>query len=85
MRLLAFSVRDSKAEAFMRPFFAPTKGLAVRGFRDAVNTKGEPMNAHPDDYTLFQIGEFDETSGELVKLASPVSLGLASTFKEVVE
>lgn len=85
MKLLVFSVRDSKAEAFTRPFFAQTRGMAVRGFRDAVNgDQNEPIAKHPEDFTLFHIGEFDELTGELVKLQSPFSLGLASTFKESV-
>lgn len=83
MRLLAFSIRDAKAEAFMRPFFASTRGLAIRAFVDLVNSgNGEPVAKHPDDFALFCIGEFDELTGELVKLEQPVSLGIASTFKE---
>lgn len=81
MKLLAFSIRDSKAEAFMRPFFAPTRGLAVRSFRDMCNEDG-PVSKHPDDYQLFEIGSFDELTGELEKLIQPFGLGMASNYKE---
>lgn len=84
MRLKVFSVRDSKAEAFMRPFFAPTRGMAMRSFSDAINgSDGDPLSKHPEDYCLFELGEFDEVSGELVKLDQPLSLGLAATLKVV--
>lgn len=84
MRLLAFSIRDAKAEAFMRPFFSPTAGLAIRSFRDLVNDPASEVGRHPEDYTLFRIGSFDELSGELVKEEPVFSLGLAATFKESV-
>jgi len=85
MKLLVFSVYDAKAEAFMRPFFAPTRGLAIRSFRDGVNAGGEePLAKHPEDYTLYEVGSFDEGSGELVSLEPRFSLGLASTFKEQI-
>lgn len=82
MKLLAFSIYDSKAEAFMRPYFAETKGLAVRSFRDAVNESGHGMNKYPEDYTLFHIGAFDPMTGSLEPIGTPVSMGLAITFLE---
>lgn len=83
MLLLVFSVYDSKAEAYLRPFFAETKGLAVRGFRDAVNDPSSPMFKYPEDFTLFWIGVFSVASGKL-EPRNPDSLGVALTFKEVV-
>lgn len=86
MKLLAFSIRDAKAEAFMRPFFAPTRGLAVRTFSDLVNSgNGESVAKHPEDFCLFQVGEFDELTGELVNLDQPVSLGVATIFREAAQ
>ncbi len=80
MKLLAFAIHDSKAEAFLRPFFDMTKGSAVRSFADTVNEDGHPMNKHAEDYTLFHVGEFDQDMGKFVP-AEPVSLGNAMVFK----
>lgn len=55
-----FSVYDSAANAFMSPFFIPAKGLAIRSFQEAVNKPGTPLNTHPADFTLFELGTFDE-------------------------
>ncbi len=78
--LSAFTVRDSAAEAFMRPFFAQSKGAAIRSFADQVNdTDGNPIWQHPEDYTLFELGTFDELTGFL-KVHEPRSLGNGSTF-----
>ena len=71
MLLLVCAVKDSAADAFGRPFFVPTIGLAMRSFIDEVNNRESPFNAHPDDYTLFEIGDFDDNSGALVSLKTP--------------
>lgn len=85
MKLKVFSIRDAKAEAFMRPFFSPTVGLAKRSFADLVNSgNGEPVAKHPEDFCLFELGEFEELTGRLIELAQPVSHGIATTYKESV-
>lgn len=67
MKLLACAVRDSAANAYNRPFFVPSTGLAVRSFRDEVNRADaqNPMFAHPQDFELWLIGVFDEENGQL--------------------
>jgi len=77
----AFTIRDSAAEAFMRPFFAQSSGAAIRSFSDMVNSddKDHPVGQHPEDYTLFSIGSFDEQTG-LMKVHPPESLGNGATF-----
>jgi len=75
-----FSVRDSKAEAFLPPFFAQTAGVAIRQFESAVNDESHDMHRFAEDYTLFELGEFDESSGALLPLDTPHSLGLAIGF-----
>lgn len=81
MLLLVFSVFDSKAEAYLRPFFAETKGLAIRSFRDAANDASSDMCKHAEDYTLYRVGFFSQSSGVL-EPCNPESLGNALTFKE---
>jgi hypothetical protein len=75
VKLLVFSVFDSKAEVYGTPVFFPTKGLATRAFDDQVNNPESQISKHPGDYTLFCIGEFDMDTGQLVPLGSPASLG----------
>lgn len=82
MTLLLFSVFDSKAEAFLRPFLAETKGLAARSFTDACNDPEHEMCKHAEDYTLFCVGEFDQVTGELVG-TQPESLLKAIVARKV--
>ncbi len=60
-----FSIFDLKAEVYSRPFFALTDQEAVRTFADAVNAEDSPYNRHPEDYTLFSIGEFSDRTCEI--------------------
>jgi hypothetical protein len=75
-----FSVYDSAAEAYLQPFFMPTKGEALRGFSEVVNDKNHQFGRHPDDYTLFELGEYDNTTAVFVMHSAPKSLGVAIEF-----
>lgn len=74
-----FTVYDSAAGTYLDPFVAPSIEFAIREFRSVVNQPGHQFNKFPADYTLFHVGQFDITSGELVG-CSPASLGVALTF-----
>lgn len=65
MQLKAFTVFDMKTEAYLKPFFCLTSGEAIRTFSDAVNEAGTPFNRHAADYTLFEIGAFNDSLGQL--------------------
>lgn len=80
--LCVFAVYDAAAGAYMEPFCAPTAEMAIRGFREACNAKGKPFNTFPEDFTLFQLGEFDQSTGKLLGLTAPHSLGVALTYIE---
>lgn len=76
-----FSVYDAAAEAYLQPFFTPTLGLAIRSFSDAVNQEGHQFSNHAADYTLFEIGEFDDSTGNLSMLKTHKNCGVASEFR----
>jgi len=80
-KLLVFSVYDSKAEVYGTPIFFAAKGLATRAFDDQANKPDSPIFQHPGDFTLFQLGEFDQDSGQLIPLPSPSSLGTGVEYK----
>ena len=78
-----FSVYDTKAEAYVSPFFFPAVGLAIRGFVDEANNPNSQINKHPTDFALFELGEFDDSSGVFTCLPAPRNLGLAHEFLAV--
>lgn len=75
-----FSVYDQKAEAFLPPFMMPKAQQAQRIFSDCVNSSDHQFAAHPEDYTLFHIGNFDDESGVLHPKPTPTSMGLGLEY-----
>lgn len=76
-----FAVYDSKAEAFLQPFFSDAIGSALRAFEDAVNDSNGPISRHPGDYQIYEIGSFDQRSAELLALTPCKLLGNGLDFK----
>lgn len=73
---IVVAVHDSALDAYSRPFFVPTTPAAVRSFSDEVNraSPDNPMFAHPEDYTLWQLGVWSDASGEFENLPNVVLL-----------
>lgn len=67
MRYKIFAIRDRAADVFGQPMFFPSTGLAVRGFSDEVNrvAPDNNLNKHPEDFDLFQLGEYDDETGTM--------------------
>lgn len=92
MKVGIFSVYDKKTAAFMQPFFQHTRGQAMRTLTDTVKGRESLIGSHPEDFQLFQVGEFDDQEGKIVPLkdgrfvcnASELVSGLP-TFSEVMK
>lgn len=75
-----FAVYDSKAAAYLPPFFCRNAGVALRSFEAAAKDASHDFNKYAADYTLFHIGSFDEVNGVLIPLGANVNLGCAIQF-----
>lgn len=80
MRQMAFAVYDTKMQAFLQPFFCANVPVAIRAFSAAVNDPETNLYRWPTDYTLFQVGLYDDSTGEFENTMH-VNLGLAANFK----
>ncbi len=61
MKHKMFSVFDVKAQAYLPPFCLHETAMAVRAFSDCVNGGDHQFGRHPGDYTLFELGSFDDS------------------------
>lgn len=85
MILKIYSIFDSAANAYTSPFFMHNDALALRAFEDNVNANNENnIAAHPDQFTLFNLGEFDDSNGT-IKNTEPRSLGNGLEYKKPIE
>ena len=78
-----YSVFDSKAKAYLPPFFLQNNEVACRVFGDCANDPSHSFCKFAADFTLFKIGVFDDQTGVIVDGAPFVNLGLAAQFKGV--
>ena len=60
------AIRDRAIAAFGRPAFVPTVGAAIRSFGDEINNNQGEMNKHPDDFDLYELGEYNDENGQFL-------------------
>lgn len=80
-----FVIHDSKAQAYLPPFIMHQKEMAKRLFSDAINDKNTQFYNHPEDYTLFFIGLYDDNTAQISTEKTPKSLGLGIEFVRIEE
>lgn len=83
MKQAVVSVKDRAADAFGRPAFVPSIGIAIRSFSDEVN-RDDPDNQmfmHPDDFDLYELAMYDDSTGIVEMLDTPRLLMLGKMAK----
>lgn len=77
-----YSFYDNKAKFYGKPMFFRNDGEATRSWEGAANDEKSTISAHPSDFELFRIGEFDDQTGSIIPAEAKVSLGLAVHYKK---
>lgn len=83
MKIVA--VYDQAIEAFGRPIFVRSLGEAERSFRDEINNADSPMYKHPEDYSLYSLGTFNEDTGTIDGLEKPQRILTGNNAKQPTE
>lgn len=83
MILILASVKDRAADAYGRPMFVPSSGVAIRSFSDEINRedKDNQLYNHPDDFDLYEFGVFDDSTGMFQLHEQPKLLSLGKQVK----
>jgi hypothetical protein len=73
MKYSIVTVYDRVAEVYGTPYYAVSKGSAMRGFSDEVNRpdSNNSLYAHPDDFELMYLGQFDDQLGDFELQSKP--------------
>nr|WAE43924.1 MAG: nonstructural protein [Microviridae sp.] len=75
-----FTIYDSKVVSYFKPFYEATAASAIRAVTLALKDESCAFAQCPSDYTLFVLGDYDESSGLFSLLSTPTSLGVLSEF-----
>ncbi len=62
MKLNAYTIFDTASGLYMRPFFNTSDGAAIRAFSDIATDAEHEVGKHPEDYSLFRIGIYDDNT-----------------------
>lgn len=71
---------DSAVGAYLQPFFVPSRGAAERGMMDLVANPESNVSKHPGDFTLFELGTWDEHTGVIAIHEAKISYGSALDY-----
>ncbi len=65
MRMNIYTIFDSAAGVYMRPFFCGADAQAERMFSDIAIDAEHEVGKHPEDYSLCRIGRYNDANAEL--------------------
>lgn len=71
MKMQMFVIYDSKAEVYNKPFYQLNDACALRTARDLRSTPNNEINNNPEDYSMFHLGEYDDSNAQIDLNSSP--------------
>lgn len=80
MKYQVVTIFDRAAEIFNAPAFFTAVGVAVRTFSDQVNDPNNPTNKHPEDFSMYHLGEYDDQTAEFTTFEKPIKLATAKDY-----
>jgi hypothetical protein len=66
-----FTVYDQKAEVYLLPFTEKTIPAAIRLFSDTVQDEKHQFHRHAEDFTLFELGSYNDYNASYELLDTP--------------
>lgn len=69
--LKIFSVKDVKADSFNPPFFTTNRATAERDFRRLIKDEQTHLFHSPQDFELYELGNWDPSVGVIVSRDFP--------------
>jgi len=80
MKLIMFSIYDVASGAYSRPFYGQSESQAIRSFTDIATDATHEIGKHPEDYTLYRVGQWDDQKAALM----PEDATSLATAQEVI-
>lgn len=75
-----YSVFDSKASAFLQPYFTKSNATAIRAFQRCLLDPTSDISKFGADFTLVKVGTWDEIAGQMRPLDQHENLGTGLTL-----
>lgn len=82
MLLGAYSVYDECTETYGTPFFVVNDKTAERAFFQLWTDPNSTVFQSPKDFSLYYIGQFDDSDGAITKSSNPRLIRRADQYAE---
>ncbi len=66
MKINIYTIYDTASGLYRFPMFVSSDGEALRSFSDAALNAESDIGKHPEDYTIFRNGSFNDVTGEIL-------------------
>ncbi len=63
MKTTLYAIFDTASGTYQKPIFARADGEIMREFQNICTDADHPCGAHPEDYSLFRLGNFNDQNG----------------------
>lgn len=85
MKLSVYTVFDTKAKAYLNPFYSTNDETAKRQILECVLDPQHRFCMHATDYVLFKLGDFENTECKFELLQAPEHMVNLITMKQASE
>ncbi len=65
MKVQCYAIFDQCSGIYEKPFFSTTDDLVKREFQDVANTPDHLINKHPEHFSVWRLGIFDNVNGKI--------------------
>ncbi len=65
MKVQCYAIFDTCSGIYEKPFFSSADDVVRREFQDVAMTADHPINKHPEHYSLWRLGAFDNLTGKI--------------------
>jgi len=74
MKTNIYTIYDTKAKVYNRPFHLLNDDIALRTATDLASDSNTDLGKHPQDFIMFKLGEYDDNTATFDLFDSPVSM-----------
>lgn len=64
MKTIIYAIFDDKAKVYNKPFHQLNEEVMIRTCVDLLRDKASTISSHPEDYVVFELGTYDDTTAE---------------------
>lgn len=78
-----YTIRDGKAEHYFTPQVFRNRGDAIRALQLQAKNSESMLNKYPLDYSLHEIADWDELTGNIIPHEHTTNLGLVADLAQI--